>query len=376
MLRHRSVRVYAQRRPRVLWVSHETPDVFGQGGQRRQYRQIEALRDAGLDMIVLVPSSEQSSRGLSELVRVARTPALPRGTRSLARLVVLLLTVLWRPHAVVVAHAESFDLVRYTRLLPARIIVDFHNVNSTWFTTSNDQVKASVWRGQEREIARTAFACTVCSDKEAAALAAVTGKKPVVAPNGVAAAEWPDLASEIDRSTSLATFGSWWYEPNREGLAWFLSEVWPHVRAAVPDASLYVAGGGDSEGLIDGAAGVTALGRVPDLARLLAGVRVVVVPVLAGPGTPLKFGEALASGAAVVATPHAAASYDAAGVCSVQADALDFAASCVDLLTDSRLAAEIGERGRKFALAQVEWRQTTQPLLSLIQAAAAGSTSY
>lgn len=353
----------------MLWVSHEAPDVQGQGGQRRQYRQIQALHEAGHLVIVVVPSSRQSTDRLEGKARVVRTPRPRHGTTLLAQLTILLLTAVWRPHAVVVAHAESWDLVALARHATRSLIVDFHNVNSRWYRRLGDAGQADHWEAVERTIAAAAWAVTVCSEQEAAALEeALPRRRPVVAPNGVAADEWSSRIVHLERDPVVGTFGSWWYGPNREGLLWFVEQVWPQVLAAVPRATLAVAGGHEAAELLRGVPSACSRGRVADLAAFADEAALLVVPVQGGPGTPLKFGEALASGAPVVATSHAASSYGRADVCVVADDPLAFAAACVDLLLDPLGAQRLGDEGRRFALGEMEWRRTTRPLQGLIEA--------
>src|SRR3954471_5115816 len=57
---------------RLLWLSKETPDRNGQGGQRRQFFQIELLRAAGAHVTVATPAGDQSDASIGELAEVVR----------------------------------------------------------------------------------------------------------------------------------------------------------------------------------------------------------------------------------------------------------------------------------------------------------------
>ncbi len=97
-------------------------------------------------------------------------------------------------------------------------------------------------------------------------------------------------------------------QPNRVGLAFLLKEVWPLVRAAVPSATLAIAGTvcstlgdcGDEATLR--AAGVEPLGLVPSLEEEYARAAVCLVPLLVGSGIKIKLLEALGFGKAIVST--------------------------------------------------------------------------
>jgi glycosyltransferase involved in cell wall biosynthesis len=90
--------------------------------------------------------------------------------------------------------------------------------------------------------------------------------------------------------------------PNREGLAWFLAEVWPAVRAAQPDATLHVVGGIGETVAQPVPAGVVVRGRVERLELSYTEAAVVVIPLLQGTGIKIKLIEACGFGKACVTT--------------------------------------------------------------------------
>src|SRR5690606_2996522 len=88
--------------------------------------------------------------------------------------------------------------------------------------------------------------------------------------------------------------------------------VWPAVKSRSPDAEGLVAGTGVAD-TGDWPGGLRFVGRVDDLAAFTAAAAVVAVPVIEGVGAALKFGEALATGSAVIATPDAASALPSSG---------------------------------------------------------------
>lgn len=88
---------------------------------------------------------------------------------------------------------------------------------------------------------------------------------------------------------------------NAEGLAWFLSAVWPLVRSAVPGTVLDVCGTIDRVVPLR-PAGVSFHGSVPDLAPFYRDAAVVVVPLLHASGLNIKLVDAAAAGRAIVAS--------------------------------------------------------------------------
>ncbi len=139
--------------------------------------------------------------------------------------------------------------------------------------------------------------------------------------------------------------------PNQTGLSFLLDAVWPQVRAAVPGATLAVAGGiGQRLGSWDAARlaslGIETLGLVPSLEAEYARAAVCLVPLLVGSGIKIKLLEALAFGKAVVSTPIGVQGLEAWAheAMEVADDAATFAAAIVHLLTNAA-----GRRAREAA---------------------------
>lgn len=105
-----------------------------------------------------------------------------------------------------------------------------------------------------------------------------------------------------DRSGPVALFVGGGFEANINGLAWAMNEVWPEVRAAVPDARLRVVGKvADAPGL-PWPEGTERVGFVDDLADEYAAARVVIAPLFIGSGMKIKVVEALGHGVHVLTT--------------------------------------------------------------------------
>jgi succinoglycan biosynthesis protein ExoO len=89
---------------------------------------------------------------------------------------------------------------------------------------------------------------------------------------------------------------------NATGLAWFLAEVWPLVRAARPDAELDVCGT-VARAVADRPDGVRFHGGVPDLDVYYRTAALVIVPLLQATGLNVKLVDAAARARAIVTTP-------------------------------------------------------------------------
>lgn len=82
--------------------------------------------------------------------------------------------------------------------------------------------------------------------------------------------------------------------PNRQGLEWFLKEVWPQTHRANPGLKLLIAGGGESGSLRNllNQPGIEFLGRVDSVESFYSRIDAAVVPLFIGSGTRVKVIEA------------------------------------------------------------------------------------
>lgn len=147
----------------------------------------------------------------------------------------------------------------------------------------------------------------------------------------------------------LLLAGNWAYPPNRDGLIWFLREVFPKVRTAMPQVQLRVVGKG-APARVATVPGVRLLGYVPDIAFQYREARAVVAPLRYGTGTRTKILEAWAHGRAVVATPAAAECLRGEGGSLLLATGPEeWVSALVPLLRDPTHAQQRGEHA---------WRQS------------------
>ncbi len=139
---------------------------------------------------------------------------------------------------------------------------------------------------------------------------------------------------------------------NVHGMTWFLDQVFPAVRRAVPDAELWLAGGIGSR--IDRPVpGVRRLGFVDDLGELYREAVVVINPQQFGTGLSIKSVDALLHGRPLVTTTSGARGLeDGAGQAFRQAaSAAEFGDHLVELLHDPGAAAALSRRAAEFGRA-------------------------
>jgi len=106
----------------------------------------------------------------------------------------------------------------------------------------------------------------------------------------------------------LAITGNLGYFPTVDGALWFLTQVWPAVRAARPEVRLQLAGSRPPARLRAAIlrAGAELIDSPPDLRAMLSEATLAIAPMRAGSGLPVKILEAWSMCVPVVATPWAA----------------------------------------------------------------------
>lgn len=142
------------------------------------------------------------------------------------------------------------------------------------------------------------------------------------------------------------------YLPNEDGVAWFIREVLPLVRASQAGMRLRVAGVGQPQSLMPMLShdGVDFAGEVPEVAPEYAAAGMLVVPLRAGSGTRIKILESFRHGTAVVSTTVGAAGLDVAdGEQLLIADSPEaIAQCCLRLARDAALRQSLAARAAEW----------------------------
>lgn len=171
---------------------------------------------------------------------------------------------------------------------------------------------------------------------------------------------------ESRRADELVFTGVMDYEPNVDGVEWFVREILPLVRRRVPKARFTIVGSKPVPRVQALAAveGVVVTGRVEDVREHLHRAAVSVAPLRIARGIQNKVLEAMAAGVPVVGTTSATQGVE----CEpgrdllVRDDPAQFAAEVARLLEDPRAAEELGARGRALVEQRYDWERTLAPL--------------
>jgi O-antigen biosynthesis protein len=152
-------------------------------------------------------------------------------------------------------------------------------------------------------------------------------------------------------SKELVFIGGFKWEPNIDGIQWFVKEIWDSIRSRIPDAIVTVIGSNPTEGIIElgNTLGVNVVGYVPETNPYLKRAAISIAPLRYGGGMKGKVNEAMSLGLPVVTTSVGAQGLNAiSGQHLLIADEpMDFAEAVISLLESPSYRAEMGLAGQQ-----------------------------
>ena len=161
--------------------------------------------------------------------------------------------------------------------------------------------------------------------------------------------------------------GTMYWRPNIDALTWFLEDIYPLIKAQVPDVRCTLIGSRPPESLIQHSRTdrtLTVTGYVEDPMPFMEDSSMMIVPLLAGGGMRVKILNALSQGIPMVSTSIGCEGIRVEpGKDILIADTPEnFAMQCVRLLTDYDLNARLSAAGRQTAEQYYDYRQACRPL--------------
>jgi glycosyltransferase involved in cell wall biosynthesis len=291
------------------------------------------------------------------------------------------------------AHQHAYDLVHFDviSLAPYRALfpqipatLGYHNIEShmllrraakdhNWLRRLYFWQEGKRLAHYERRVADAFAGHITCSELDSARLRElVPGVEPTSIPNGVDVDYFAPLHGSTRRHSLIFVGTLTWY-PNVDAALFLLHEIWPQLKALVPDATLDIVGAGAPPKLVelaDKLEGVILHGFVPDIRPLVDTTALFVCPIRDGGGTKLKILDAFAMGKCVVAHPIACEGIDIVdGVNVVMAESAgDFARQLAALLDDDGRRARIGAAARELVVSRYAFDDIGRRLEQYLQA--------
>jgi polysaccharide biosynthesis protein PslH len=174
----------------------------------------------------------------------------------------------------------------------------------------------------------------------------------LVAPYGIFPEDIPNPGKAVNNN--LFFIGALDWLPNREGIKWFVNEVWPGLRKKFPALTFRIAGRnmpGYFLGVLN-KPGIFYDGEVEDAGRFMQENGIMVVPLFSGSGMRVKIIDAMAHHRPVIATPIAAKGIPATNSENIliAANSMEFISAIEKMLSDDAFRNRIAENAGLFAL--------------------------
>ncbi|PDW04628.1 glycosyltransferase family 4 protein [Candidatus Viridilinea mediisalina] len=178
----------------------------------------------------------------------------------------------------------------------------------------------------------------------------------------------------VAQPRTILSMATMFWPPNVDGVLWFAHEVYPLIKAAVPDAEFAVVGARPPAqvrqlGSADPSIHVT--GYVADPQPFLQQAAALIVPVRAGGGMRVKILEALARGLPIVSTTigYEGIRLQPGEHLLVGDTPQAFAAAVIELLRHPSLGQRLAKAGRSLAAEVYDWRVVNPQVEQLYEAA-------
>jgi len=374
---------YLARQHRVTLVS------FVRDTDKPEYiRHLESL----CEKVITVPITRSPVRDLAFLGKSLFTSQpwmMLRDERAEMQAALAELAALTKDEPFDVVHADQTNMGQYA--LPftrSRRVLDLHNAlwvlykrlaETTAYTSPMKYILLRDWRLLKRyegELCRAFEAVTAVSEEDKAALMEAGARSDMTV---IPIAIDTDEQAFIQRQPSgphIVHIGTMYWPPNIDGITWFLDEIYPRVKAQVPDVRCTLIGARPPASISDRAKtdpSLTVTGYVADPLPYLRDSSMMVVPLRSGGGMRVKILNALSQGIPMVST-----TVGCEGIAVthgedilVADDPAAFADATVRLLKDAALNQHVTTRGRQTAEQKYDYRQACKPLDALYAGGAA-----
>jgi sugar transferase (PEP-CTERM/EpsH1 system associated) len=385
----------------ILFLTKELPYPPDSGSRNRTFHLIKGLAKTYTVTLICFGDKSDKQEGLRPYCSSIECVVPKKQDRSALALLASLFSV--QPYSVKsrfdpmmkskvedVLKSQAFDLLVCDSIYQALHVPDTgiakvlneHNIESAIMrryaaVKKNPFMKAGVWieylkmRRYEDMTWKRFKLCLVCSgtDKQQLHQRAPVPKVEVVS-NGVDLEYFKALSAQIKKH-SLVYVGQMNWHPNIDAVTYFLKEIYPRLKAAVPDVSLVIVGSHPPEAISKLAEQnhAMATGYVPDTRPFVRQAEVFIAPLRIGGGTRLKILEAMAMGKAVVSTTVGCEGLDVTHEKNILIadNPKNFVESVIKVFNDASLRDKLGKEARQFVEERYSWEGITQELNMVLQ---------
>jgi glycosyltransferase involved in cell wall biosynthesis len=281
-------------------------------------------------------------------------------------------------------YADQLNMATYALDVPAaRRVLDEHNILwalckricSTLPQGPRRWALEREWRllrGYEREMSHHFDAILTVSEADRAAMAEVADGPARIEVMPIAIDPGAGTLPRHPDGPHILHLGTMFWPPNSDAVLWFAREVYPRIKARLPNVRFSVVGADPPPevcALADEDASIVVTGYVPDAEPIIRRSSLLIVPLRAGSGMRVKILNALAQGLPVVTTTIGYEGIAAEpGRDLLVADAPEaFAEACLRVLTDEALACSLTTNGRRLVEQVYDYRVACSTLDRIFQ---------
>ncbi len=279
-----------------------------------------------------------------------------------------------------IIHADQLNMGQYAISSNGiHTLLDAHNalwqlyqrLADTFRTGPKRWLYQREWRllkSYEGNICRRFDAITVVSEEDRLALSeAMKMDCPAtIIPITVDMDDFPTIRRQPN-ANHILSIGTMFWQPNVEGILWFLREVYPIIREQKPNVEFDIIGARPPKEITDYAntgVGIHVHGYLPDPLPIQQQAGVMVVPLHAGSGMRVKILNAMSQALPIVTTPigcEGIAVEDRKHLLIAESPA-QFAQDVVYLLDHPDEANGLGQTGQQLIRDQYDYRKALDPL--------------
>jgi len=389
---------------RILWLKTELLHPVDKGGKIRTYHMLKELKRAGHQITYLTlddgagakDAREKATEYCDELVVVPHRTRAKFSAGFYAELASNLVSPLpyfmkkyesaaMRREIAERTKREAFDVLVCDFLQPSinvpasvscATVLFQHNVEAMiWkrhYEVQANPLKKTYLRGQWRK--SRAYERTACNRFDAVIAVSAEDRETMRreygveriwdVPTGVDTDFFRPRADARQKPHNLVFTGSMDWLPNEDAIQYFTKEILPLIKKRVPDTTLTVVGRNPYQSLIELGkrdASVIVTGRVEDVRPYMEEAGAYIVPIRIGGGTRLKIYEAMAMGKPIISTTVGAEGLPVRdGEELLLADTPEaFADAVVRVITDEKIAHELGARATRVVREQFGWNKVS-----------------
>jgi len=293
----------------------------------------------------------------------------------------------YRDHLKIVLEKKEFDIVHldglpvvpYLELIrkysKSKIVIRAHNVEHViWERVAENEknlLKAWYLKTQAlrlRKFEQTALnsvdlVLAISKEDEAIIRSLNINASVTIVPAGI---DVPEDIPAKSEAHDLFFIGAFDWQPNLQGIEWFIDTIWNAIKEGFPALKFVIAGKKMPHSINkhnDG--GIIAIGEVADAKEFILKHGIMIVPVISGSGVRIKIIEAMALGKTIIATSIAV---EGLGVTNnenilIADTSEDFVSQIDKCLNDGGYKERIGENAHKFALENFQNRKIFEKLI-------------